>query len=61
MMHVQSGEAVDMGLDAVARALARYSRSDHRYRLEHGGDLPVDGPRLDRMAALGVAHTLPER
>lgn len=54
MMHVQSAEAVDMGLLAVERALAKYPRADHRHRLEHGGDLPVDGPRLDRMAALGV-------
>ncbi len=54
MMHVQSAEAVDMALLALERVLARYPCADHRHRLEHGGDLPVDGPRLDRMAALGV-------
>jgi predicted amidohydrolase YtcJ len=54
MMHVQSAEAVDMGLLALERALERNPREDHRHRLEHGGDLPVDGPRLDKMAALGV-------
>lgn len=54
MMHVQSAEAVDMALLALERALQRYPRADHRHRLEHGGDLPVDGPRLERMAALGV-------
>lgn len=54
MMHVQSAEAVDMALLALERALARSPRSDHRHRLEHGGDLPVDGPRLDRLAALGA-------
>lgn len=43
-----------MGLLAIERALERYPRADHRHRLEHGGDLPADGPRLDRMAALGV-------
>jgi predicted amidohydrolase YtcJ len=54
MMHVQSAEAVDMALLALERALARHPRADHRHRLEHGGDLPVDPERLDRMAALGV-------
>lgn len=43
-----------MGLLALDRALARSPRTDHRHRLEHGGDLPVDAPRLDRIAALGV-------
>ena len=54
MMHVQSAEAVDMGLLALERALARYPRADHRHRLEHAGDLPADDERLRRMAALGV-------
>lgn len=54
MMHVQSTEAVDMALLALERTLGQYPRPDHRHRLEHAGDLPVDGPRLDRMAALGV-------
>jgi hypothetical protein len=54
MMHVQSAEAVDMGLLALERALARYPRADHRHRLEHAGDLPVDEDRLSRMSALGV-------
>ena len=54
MMHVQSAEAVDMGLLALERALARYPRADHRHRLEHAGDLPVDTERLSRMSALGV-------
>jgi predicted amidohydrolase YtcJ len=54
MMQVQSTEAVDQGLGAVERALARYPRFDHQHRREHSGDLPVGGPRLDRMAALGM-------
>ena len=54
MMHVQSAQAVDMGLLALERALAKYPRSDHRHRLEHAGDLPFDDERLRRMAALGV-------
>lgn len=54
MMHVQSAEAVDMGLLAIERALERYPRADHRHRLEHAGDLPVDEQRLGRMASLGV-------
>jgi len=41
-MHVQLAEAVDMGLLALQRALARHPRDDHRRRLEHAGDLPAD-------------------
>ncbi len=54
MMHVQSAEAVDMALTALEQALARYPRADHRHRLEHSGDLPVDRDRLTRMRSLGV-------
>src|SRR5262249_3676225 len=54
MMHVQSGRAVDMALLALERALTRHPRADHRHRLEHAGDLPVDERRLSRMSALGV-------
>jgi hypothetical protein len=31
-----------MALLALQRALGRYPRADHRHRLEHAGDLPVD-------------------
>jgi predicted amidohydrolase YtcJ len=54
MMHVQSAQAVDMALLALERALTRHPRADHRHRLEHAGDLPVDEQRLSRMSALGV-------
>jgi predicted amidohydrolase YtcJ len=54
MMHVQSAQAVDMALLALERALTRHPRADHRHRLEHAGDLPVDEQRLGRMSALGV-------
>jgi predicted amidohydrolase YtcJ len=46
MMHVQSASAVDMALLALERALTRHPRADHRHRLEHAGDLPVDEQRL---------------
>jgi hypothetical protein len=54
MMHVQSAQAVDMALLALERALAAWPRADHRHRLEHAGDLPVDDERLHRMSVLGV-------
>ena len=54
MMHVQSTEAIDMAIHALEQALRDHPRPDHRHRLEHAGDMPVDRARLDRVRSLGV-------
>jgi predicted amidohydrolase YtcJ len=51
-VHAQGDRAIDRVLDAYEAALRRWSRDDHRHRIEHCG-----GPRPDqveRMAALGI-------
>jgi predicted amidohydrolase YtcJ len=53
-MHVQSEQAVEMGLRAIERAQAANPRVDARHRLEHAGDMRLDPGWWDRFEHLGV-------
>jgi predicted amidohydrolase YtcJ len=53
-MHVQSEQAVRMGLRAIERAQATRPRHDARHRLEHAGDMRLDPSWWDRFEELGV-------
>jgi predicted amidohydrolase YtcJ len=43
-----------MAADALERAITAYPRSDHRHRIEHVGDMPIDEPLLRRLRSLAV-------
>jgi predicted amidohydrolase YtcJ len=54
MMHVQSRQAADMALTSLSRALEAKPHADHRHRVEHLGDLPLDLGWWERARAMGV-------